>query len=76
MADGQEETVDGQVVALLIGLTLTPHKMSALHTILAIKAQCVGFVENLDLGVLLHAFAHDVGGAQERFAHNHIDLLA
>ena len=76
MADSEEEAVDSDVVAFLVGLALALHEVSTLHAVLAEESESVVLVENLDLLVLLHALAHHVRCTQVRLAHNHVHLLA
>ena len=74
MADGKEETVDGQVVAFLVCFALPFHEMGTFHTVFSVESQRIVLKENLDLGIISYTLLHDVGGAEIRLAHNHIDL--
>ena len=74
MPDGQEEPVDGYVIAALIGLALTVNDVGSLYAVLTEEPQRIGLEENLYLGVLLDALLHDLGCPQIGLAHNQIDL--
>ena len=76
MTDGKEETVNGQVIAFLIGLSESFDHMGTLHAILAIESERIMLEKHFNLLVLHDPFLHHVTGTQERFAHNHIDFLA
>ena len=75
MADSQEEAVDGQVVALLVGFALAAHHVSSLHAVFAIEAQRVVLEEYLDVLGLLHAALHHLRSTEEGLAHDHVHLL-
>ena len=58
VTNGQEETIDGQVVALLVGLTLALDKVCALNTVLAVQAKGVVLKEHLDILGFHDTFLH------------------
>ena len=72
MADGKEETVDGQVVVFLVCFALPFHEMGTFHAVFSVESQRIVLKENLDLGIISYTLFHDVGGAEIRLAHNHI----
>ena len=76
VANGEEEAVDGQVVAFLIGLAFAAHHMGSLHTAFAIEANGVVFEEHFYLLVLEDALLHHIAGAQIGFANDEVYLLA
>ena len=75
MADGQEEAVDGQVVAALVGFALAVHQVRAFYAVFAVQAQRVGFEEHLDFLVLHHAVLHGLRCTQKGLTHDEVDFL-
>jgi len=75
MADGKEESVDRQVVAFLVGLTLALHQMSTFYTILTIESYGIMLVQYFNLRVLLHALFHDVRCSEEWLSYYHVYFL-
>ena len=51
VTDSEEESVDGNVIVLLIGFALALHYMSSLNTVVAEETGDIVFEENLDLGI-------------------------
>ena len=60
MSDSQEETVDGQVVALFVCLAFSLDEVSTFDTVFSIESQRVVFIENLNLLIAFNALLHDV----------------
>ena len=50
MADGQEESVDGYVVAFFVGFTHAFHHVHTFYSVVTIQADCVVFEQNGDVG--------------------------
>ena len=75
MADGEEETVDGNVYQFFIGFTLTLDQMGTFHTILAKQSECVVLEQYFDVLCLTDTLLHNLGSTEERLAHNHIYFL-
>ena len=75
MADSKEETVDGQVICLLVSLALTLHEVCALNLVLTIEAKSVVLIQDLYLRVLLDTSTHHLAGTQIGLAHNHVNFL-
>ena len=74
MADGQEEAVDGHVVALFVGLAHALHQMHAFHAVLAIEAHGIVLEQHLDLLVVHHALLHHLRRTQIGLAHDEVHL--
>ena len=58
MAYGEEETVDGYVDILFVGLALALHEMGALHTVLSEEADGVVLEQDLDVLTLFDTLLH------------------
>ena len=74
VADGEEESVDGDVVVLLVGFALALHHVGSLNAVVAEEAGDVVLEENLNLGVLHDAVLHDLAGAEVVLAHDEVYL--
>ena len=60
VTDGEEEAVDGDVVMLLVSLTLALNDVSTLYAVLTEEPLGIVLIENLNLLVVLHALLHNV----------------
>ena len=74
MADGQEESVDGQVVERFVGFSLALDKVDTLHAVLSIESYGIVLEQDFDFGIIGHALLHDVGGTQVVLSDNHVDF--
>ena len=75
VADGEEETVDGDVHLFLVRLTKAFHQVRALYAVFAKEPDGVVFEEHLDVRRLKDPFLHHLRGAQVGFADDEINLL-
>ena len=75
MADGEEESVDGNVDHLLVGFALAFHQVSTLDTVLTKQSHGVVLKQYLNILGILHALLHHFRGTEERLAHDEVDLL-
>lgn len=74
MTDGQEESVDGQVVMPFVGFSFPLHQMDAFHPVLTEQSFGVVLEQHFDFRVAEYAFLHNSRSAQEGLAHNQVDL--
>ena len=58
MAYGEEETVDGNIDLLFVGLTLALYEMGALYTVLSEEANGVVLEQDLDVLALFDTLLH------------------
>ena len=73
---GQEEAVNGKVIALFVRLAKVADHMRSLQLGLAVESQRVVLEQDFDLRVVEHALLHDLAGAEIVLADNQINLFA
>ena len=74
MADGEEESVNSNVVTLLFRFTHLVDNMCAFNTVFSKQTYCIVFKKHLDFRVVQYTVLHDLGCTQIRFADNEVYL--
>ena len=75
VSDSKEESIDGNIESLLVGLAFKFHKVSTFYTSFAKKSHCVGVEKHFDIWSGENTLFHHIGSAEIVFAHYHIHFF-